>query len=206
MSMFIPTDSPSDQPNPDQQPEPTAPVAADSAPAEFPLELPPEFAAELAPEASLAAVAEAQVDDTEVADPEAEAEATSQVVAVMSASAQVATQVAEGADHIDAAVYSESSAAAAAGEATRGRGFPPFYAVSTRIEKLNRAIGLHPESPVNYILRGEAFLEEDQRDQAIDDFLAAVALAGQRETTWEYINRAMLDRARQGLRRCGYTA
>jgi hypothetical protein len=203
MSMFIPNESPSDQPDPLQQPEQNASAVADSASAALPIEVATEASPTAITETSIPditetsseVVVEAQGDDAD------EAEATSQVVAVMPATVHVA----DVAEHTDANVFSESNASDAAGEAARGRGFPPFYAVSTRIAKLNRAIGLYPESPVNYILRGEAFLEEDQRDQAVDDFLAAIALAERRETTWEYINHAMLDRARQGLRRCRYT-
>lgn len=76
----------------------------------------------------------------------------------------------------------------------------------TRLELLTAAIERHPDAPVNYVLRGEALREAGNLDSAVDDFLTALRLAEGRETTWEFLNRAFLDRARQGLRRCGYTS
>lgn len=79
--------------------------------------------------------------------------------------------------------------------------FPPL---PTRIDELTQAIERYPQSPVNYVLRGEAHWDEGHGREAAKDFLAALKLAESRDTTWEFLNRSFLDRARQGLRRCGY--
>lgn len=79
--------------------------------------------------------------------------------------------------------------------------------VLSRVEILSRAIERFPDAPVNYVLRGEAHLDEghaDSADMATQDFLRALDLSASRETNWEFVNRGILDRARQGLRRCGY--
>lgn len=76
----------------------------------------------------------------------------------------------------------------------------------TRLDLLTAAIDRHPDAPVNYVLRGEALREAGDLVAAVEDFLMALRLAEGRETTWEFLNRAFLDRARQGLRRCGYTS
>jgi Tfp pilus assembly protein PilF len=68
---------------------------------------------------------------------------------------------------------------------------------------LTEAIERYPDSPVNYVLRGEALLDGGDKDLAADDFMKALALAEPRADTanWGYINRALADRARDGLRR-----
>ena len=79
--------------------------------------------------------------------------------------------------------------------------FPP---IPTRVKELTQAIERYPQSPVNYVLRGEAHWDEGHGLEALRDFQAALKLAESRDTTWEFVNRSILDRARQGLRRCGY--
>jgi hypothetical protein len=69
------------------------------------------------------------------------------------------------------------------------------------MRSLNRAIAEHPESPTNYVLRGELGIESKAYDQAISDFKKALELASiQVETsTWGIIAQVMQDRAHRGL-------
>jgi len=75
--------------------------------------------------------------------------------------------------------------------------------IISRVDVLTEAIERYPDSPVNYVLRGEALLEGGDNDLAADDFVKALALAEPRAETanWGYISRALADRARDGLRR-----
>jgi tetratricopeptide (TPR) repeat protein len=76
----------------------------------------------------------------------------------------------------------------------------------TRVETLSRAIERRPEAPVNYVLRGEALLDGGDYEAAASDFERALALANPSAETanWGYINRALADRAHEGLRRCRF--
>ena len=73
----------------------------------------------------------------------------------------------------------------------------------SRVDVLTAAIELHPEAPVNYVLRGEALVEARDYALAAEDFRKALELAEtQAETAnWGYIYRALADRAREGLHR-----
>ena len=75
--------------------------------------------------------------------------------------------------------------------------------IISRVDVLTEAIERHPDSPVNYVLRGEALLEGGDHDLAADDFVKALELAEPRAETanWGYLGRALADRARDGLRR-----
>jgi tetratricopeptide (TPR) repeat protein len=71
-----------------------------------------------------------------------------------------------------------------------------------RLRLLNRVIEQHPDAAVNYVLRGEYWLEQGDFQQAEADFLAAIVL-GQAEletSDWGFLQQALVDRARQGLR------
>ncbi len=72
-----------------------------------------------------------------------------------------------------------------------------------RVDELSDAIAQYPNSPANYVLRGEMFLEGGDRDLAADDFEHAIRLADEQaeSANWGYIYRALADRAREGLRR-----
>jgi uncharacterized protein HemY len=80
---------------------------------------------------------------------------------------------------------------------------PPQRITLSRIEKLTQAIERNPVQPANYVYRGEAYLEKGHNDLAADDFRAAIELAeSQAETAnWGYIYSALIDRARENLRR-----
>jgi hypothetical protein len=69
------------------------------------------------------------------------------------------------------------------------------------LRSLNRAIAEHPESPTNYVLRGETALEMKAYDQAISDFKKALEVASiQVETrNWGIVAQVMQDRAYAGL-------
>ncbi|MCC7445835.1 MAG: hypothetical protein IT324_00390 [Anaerolineae bacterium] len=75
--------------------------------------------------------------------------------------------------------------------------------IISRVDVLTAAIERYPDSPVNYVLRGEALLEGGDNDLAAEDFVKALELAEPRAETanWGYISRALADRARDGLRR-----
>ncbi len=75
--------------------------------------------------------------------------------------------------------------------------------IISRVDVLTDAIDRYPDSPVNYVLRGEALLEGGDSDLAADDFMKALELAEPRAETanWGYLSRALADRARDGLRR-----
>lgn len=80
---------------------------------------------------------------------------------------------------------------------------PPQRISLSRIEKLTQAIERNPIQPANYVYRGEAYTEKGQNDLAAQDFRTAVELAeSQVETAnWGYIYTALIDRARENLRR-----
>jgi hypothetical protein len=82
-------------------------------------------------------------------------------------------------------------------------GVKPFTVDETRLYLLNRAIERQPEAPSNYVMRGELLLARGDYEGARDDFEMAIELAETRAETanWGYINRALVDRAREGLRR-----
>ena len=76
---------------------------------------------------------------------------------------------------------------------------------SASVGLLSRAIGKHPDAPVNYLLRGEAWLALDQTDRARADFETARRLAEGllTQSAWGYIYQAYIDRADAGLRSVG---
>ena len=71
-----------------------------------------------------------------------------------------------------------------------------------RIEALTRAIEQYPNTPTNYVLRGEVYLTIKQHSLAAADFHRALGLAEARvdELPWGYANAAVIDRAQNGLR------
>jgi tetratricopeptide (TPR) repeat protein len=80
---------------------------------------------------------------------------------------------------------------------------PPQRVSLTRIEKLTQAIERNPVQPANYVYRGEAYLEKGQHELAAQDFSTAIELADTQAQTanWGYIYSALIDRARENLRR-----
>ena len=78
---------------------------------------------------------------------------------------------------------------------------PPML---NRLDLLTRAIEAHPEAPANYVIRGELLLEAEDYELAAQDFETALSLAQPlaESSNWGYINQALIDRARQGLRQC----
>src|ERR1700694_2646321 len=96
-------------------------------------------------------------------------------------------------DKHDAHIVSEEPPASAA----------PERPELSRIAILTRKIDQYPGAPVNYVLRGEVYLENGDFELAAADFRAALALAEQQDETldWGYVNAAFMDRAEEGLRR-----
>jgi len=83
-------------------------------------------------------------------------------------------------------------------------GWPTRSVDDTRLFLLNRAIERQPEAPASYVMRGELLLARGDIEGARLDFQKAVELAETRAETanWGYINRALVDRAREGLNHC----
>ena len=71
-----------------------------------------------------------------------------------------------------------------------------------RLHLLNRAIEGSPDGAINFVLRGEYWLEQEDAAQSIADFLTAIELAKtELETSdWGYVQQALIDRSQQGLR------
>lgn len=72
-----------------------------------------------------------------------------------------------------------------------------------RLIALSRAIERHPESPANYVVRGELFLEIGQQARAAEDFQMALVLAEAQfaNDDWGLVSQALQDRALAGLSR-----
>lgn len=70
-----------------------------------------------------------------------------------------------------------------------------------RISRLSAAVELHPDSPTNFVLRGELYLEMGDYALAKDDFERALELAvSQTEIDdWGIVAQAVQDRAHDGL-------
>ena len=70
-----------------------------------------------------------------------------------------------------------------------------------RLEELNQALVHHPETPANYVLRGELYLEMGEAERAADDFSRALGIASAQVETddWGFISQVMQDRAEIGL-------
>lgn len=71
-----------------------------------------------------------------------------------------------------------------------------------RLRTLSDAIRLHPNGAINYVLRGELYLHNEQLDEAIEDFLNAIekAEAEAPQQRWGLQAQAVRDRALYGLR------
>ncbi|MCU0512171.1 MAG: hypothetical protein MUE40_06325 [Anaerolineae bacterium] len=78
---------------------------------------------------------------------------------------------------------------------------PRPRAVPPRLAELSLAIELFPQAAVNYLLRGEYFLEDRQFILAQADFETALTLAQAQLATdaWGIVNQMVIDRASRGL-------
>jgi hypothetical protein len=81
---------------------------------------------------------------------------------------------------------------------------PPWDSWTIQLHLLTRDIEADPDSPVNYLLRGEEWLAREQWEQAGADFETALELAGQllEQSAWGYVYQSYVDRAEAGLRQC----
>ncbi len=72
----------------------------------------------------------------------------------------------------------------------------------SRMTLLNRAIDGNPQAAINYVLRGELWLKNEQPEAAIADFQAGIALAEAEleNSDWDYLQQTIIDRAQQGLK------
>lgn len=73
----------------------------------------------------------------------------------------------------------------------------------TRMYVLNNAIETYPDAAVNYLLRGELYLDIGRHNQAKDDFEKALELATDQydNERWGLASQAIQDRARRGLQK-----
>ena len=73
--------------------------------------------------------------------------------------------------------------------------------LSRRLNELNVSIEFAPNSPTNYVLRGELFLERQEYHLAQADFEIALELAEafDAQAGWGVIEQVMRDRALEGL-------
>lgn len=71
-----------------------------------------------------------------------------------------------------------------------------------RLRYLNHAIEQNPAVALNYLLRGELLLQQDNVPNAVHDFEQALALAQvELETVdWGYAQQTVIDRAHHGIR------
>jgi hypothetical protein len=71
-----------------------------------------------------------------------------------------------------------------------------------RLEYLDWAIENNPDTAVNYVLRGELKLQQEDVSGALDDFEQAMVLAQVEleQTDWGYAQQAVIDRARHSIR------
>lgn len=71
-----------------------------------------------------------------------------------------------------------------------------------RLMNLTHAIQRYPETPTNYVLRGELYMEMSRYDAAYTDFETALELAqvGFQDSRWGVLSQAMQDRALRGRR------
>ena len=70
-------------------------------------------------------------------------------------------------------------------------------------QELDTAIAAAPENPVNYLLRGEYFLTNENPDAAEADFRMALDLANQQveHANWGFVAQVVADRAQVGLKK-----
>lgn len=74
---------------------------------------------------------------------------------------------------------------------------------SQRLRELNVSIEMSPDSPTNYVLRGELFLERRAYHLAKADFETALELADafEMDEGWGLVEQAMQDRALEHLKK-----
>ena len=72
-----------------------------------------------------------------------------------------------------------------------------------RMYVLTQAIETYPDAAINYLLRGELYLEIREQDLAQEDFEKALELAETQfdNDRWGLGSQAIMDRARRGLQR-----
>jgi tetratricopeptide (TPR) repeat protein len=75
--------------------------------------------------------------------------------------------------------------------------------VAQRLDSLNDAIKRHPQAALNYVLRGEIWLDRGEYEMAAADFERAQALAAEQfdEDDWGLVSQTLRDQAEHGLQR-----
>ncbi|MCB9450726.1 MAG: hypothetical protein H6672_04770 [Anaerolineaceae bacterium] len=74
--------------------------------------------------------------------------------------------------------------------------------LAEQARELDAAIAAEPENPVNYMLRGEYHLTNENPDAAEADFRLALDLASQQveHANWGFVAQVVADRAQVGLK------
>jgi tetratricopeptide (TPR) repeat protein len=70
-----------------------------------------------------------------------------------------------------------------------------------RLIGLTRAIEEHPNEVVNYVVRGELYLDMGERERAAEDFQRALLLADAQfeKQRWGFVTQTLRDRVQAGL-------
>lgn len=81
-------------------------------------------------------------------------------------------------------------------------GTPDSETLQQRVNELNRAIADDPEAAINYVLRGEAYLQTREYALAYADFQQGLEMATAQveQNDWGIVAQAVQDRAAQGLK------
>ncbi len=81
-------------------------------------------------------------------------------------------------------------------------GTPDSETLQQRVNELNRAIADDPEAAINYVLRGEAYLQTREYALAYADFQQGLEMATTQveQNDWGIVAQAVQDRAAQGLK------
>jgi Tfp pilus assembly protein PilF len=74
--------------------------------------------------------------------------------------------------------------------------------LQNQLFELDEAITLYPNAPMNYVLRGEYYLQIGYNQLAEQDFKRALALATDEfnQSSWGLVAQVAQDRARRGLK------
>ncbi len=74
--------------------------------------------------------------------------------------------------------------------------------LQNQLFELDEAITLYPDAPMNYVLRGETYLQIGYNQLAEQDFKRALVLATDElsRSSWGLVAQVAQDRARRGLK------
>jgi tetratricopeptide (TPR) repeat protein len=75
--------------------------------------------------------------------------------------------------------------------------------LAERLLELDEIVALFPDTPMNYVLRGELYLEAGQAELALVDFRRGLEIASRKveSDSWGLVAQVAQDRAQLGLKR-----